>query len=115
MPCSILWSTSCKRRELWKCHVNVNVQRGLLRAMVRAKNIRNGMQNDNNILTSEVKKFVGSVTSMNPTLLGVDEKREVHDRCLRCGRKLSNIEYKIIGYGPVCLEKLKVTSAKKLF
>lgn len=38
-----------------------------------------------------------------------------YDRCLRCGRKLKNEEYKRIGYGPICYEKVKKVKRTKLF
>lgn len=30
---------------------------------------------------------------------------ELHENCLRCGRKLRSEESKILGYGPICWEK----------
>lgn len=30
-----------------------------------------------------------------------------YDRCLRCGRKLKNEEYRRIGYGKICYNKMK--------
>lgn len=38
-----------------------------------------------------------------------------YDRCLRCGRKLKDPEYRSIGYGPVCYEKVKKVKRTKLF
>ena len=39
-----------------------------------------------------------------------------YKRCLRCGRILKNPEYKKIGYGKICYEKLnKKPTAKLLF
>ena len=32
---------------------------------------------------------------------------ELHENCLRCGRKLRSDESKILGYGPTCWEKSK--------
>lgn len=32
-------------------------------------------------------------------------KQTSYDRCLRCGRKLKNEEYRKIGYGKICYEK----------
>ena len=38
-----------------------------------------------------------------------------YDRCLRCGRKLKDPQYRKLGYGPVCQAKLKKLKIKKLF
>lgn len=38
-----------------------------------------------------------------------------HDKCLRCGRKLKTEEARKIGYGKICLEKVKKQKAKRLF
>lgn len=39
-----------------------------------------------------------------------------HVICLRCGRKLKNPEYRMLGYGKVCWEKQKKSKhQKKLF
>lgn len=38
-----------------------------------------------------------------------------HEFCLRCGRKLKNPEARKIGYGVVCLKKMKATVKNKLF
>ena len=39
-----------------------------------------------------------------------------YSRCLRCGRKLKNPEYRARGYGKVCYEKVKNSKkSKKLF
>ena len=38
-----------------------------------------------------------------------------HDRCLRCGRKLRTDEARKIGYGKICLEKIKKEKNKQLF
>lgn len=44
------------------------------------------------------------------------ESIKEYDRCLRCNRKLKNQEAKKIGYGKVCLEKIKkADKVKKLF
>ena len=42
-----------------------------------------------------------------------DEKE--HEFCLRCGRKLKNKEARIIGYGTVCLKKMKQKQKCRLF
>ena len=44
-----------------------------------------------------------------------DTKRTDFDRCLRCGRKLKNEEARKIGYGIICLEKMKIKKTRKLF
>ena len=39
-----------------------------------------------------------------------------HEFCLRCGRKLKNPNARVIGYGPVCLRKMKeIEKGNKLF
>lgn len=38
-----------------------------------------------------------------------------HEFCLRCGRKLRNKQTREIGYGAVCMKKLKVDESKRLF
>lgn len=35
------------------------------------------------------------------------------ERCLRCGRKLKNPEYRLTGYGKICAEKMKHSVTKK--
>ncbi len=38
-----------------------------------------------------------------------------HEFCLRCGRKLKNSYAREVGYGAVCLRKLRIDSSKPLF
>lgn len=38
-----------------------------------------------------------------------------YDRCIRCGKKLKNPEYRKIGLGPTCMEKIRIKRLKKLF
>lgn len=38
-----------------------------------------------------------------------------YDRCLRCGRKLKDDRYRKIGFGPICIEKVRIRKYKKLF
>ena len=38
-----------------------------------------------------------------------------HNYCLRCGRKLKNPEYRKIGYGPICYEKIREKNKHRLF
>lgn len=52
------------------------------------------------------------VTTTIPHQEGEKEKYN-HNYCLRCGRKLKNEEYKKIGYGAICLEKMKVQKGRK--
>jgi len=42
------------------------------------------------------------------------EKKD-HEFCLRCGRKLKNPQAREIGYGKICLNKVRVQENKKLF
>ena len=42
------------------------------------------------------------------------EKKE-HDHCLRCGRKLKNAKARELGYGVVCMKKLKRDQVNRLF
>ena len=57
--------------------------------------------------------------SLPQNLVVQDEKTlegKEHNYCLRCGRKLKNIENRILGYGPVCYEKIRQEHvSKKLF
>ena len=48
------------------------------------------------------------------SLEGVTVKSE-HEFCLRCGRKLRNSYAREVGYGAVCLRKLKSERGKPLF
>jgi hypothetical protein len=43
------------------------------------------------------------------------EKIKLYNYCLRCGRKLKKEEYRKIGYGKVCLYKMKESNKLKLF
>ena len=43
------------------------------------------------------------------------EPKKLYLRCLRCGKKLKKQEYKEIGYGPICYEKVKNKKERKLF
>ena len=43
------------------------------------------------------------------------ETNKEFTHCLRCGRKLKNEEARKIGYGKICLEKMKTKNTKKLF
>lgn len=36
----------------------------------------------------------------------MEEQVKYHSKCIRCGRKLTNPDYQIIGYGPVCYNKI---------
>ena len=47
---------------------------------------------------------VASLEEMCDLMCGAPEE---HQYCLRCGRKLKTDEARAIGYGKVCLEKLK--------
>lgn len=40
---------------------------------------------------------------------------EEHEFCLRCGRKLRSNESRIIGYGAICLQKVKQKQKTSLF
>lgn len=42
-------------------------------------------------------------------------KPEEHEFCLRCGRKLRSDESRILGYGPMCLQKIKQNNRTSLF
>lgn len=41
-------------------------------------------------------------------------KPKEHEHCLRCGRKLKNLDARILGYGAVCYKKMQSTG-KRLF
>ena len=49
---------------------------------------------------------------MNIESMETSEKQ--HDYCLRCGRRLKNVEARKLGYGAVCFKKMQ-SSGKKLF
>lgn len=59
------------------------------------------------------KPMIGTIT----TIYHQEEEREklMHSYCLRCGKKLKNIEYRKIGYGPICYQKVNVKNNIKLF
>ena len=38
-----------------------------------------------------------------------------YNRCLRCGRLLKDKKARLIGYGPVCFDKIKKMQKNKLF
>lgn len=38
-----------------------------------------------------------------------------HEYCLKCGRKLKKQEARLLGYGSVCYEKIKVHKTSPLF
>lgn len=45
-----------------------------------------------------------------------DQTNTDHEFCLRCGRKLKNPNARAIGYGSVCLRKIKeIEKVTKLF
>lgn len=41
--------------------------------------------------------------------------KKIYNYCLLCGRKLVNPLYRVVGYGPICLQKMKSDQQKKLF
>ena len=46
----------------------------------------------------------------------MEKNTKEYDRCLRCNRKLKNEEARKIGYGKICLEKIKkADKIKRLF
>lgn len=114
MRCSTYLHKSCNK-ELWNARVNPNVKRGLLRVMANAKNTKRGKQNTNVNLIQSEKGEKKNVTSENPTLLK-DAGEKLHKHCLRCGRKLKNVDNQLLGYGPVCYAKIQQENMyKKLF
>ena len=42
-------------------------------------------------------------------------EKQLYEYCLRCGRKLKNIEYKRVGMGKICQEKSKHGGTKHIF
>lgn len=38
-----------------------------------------------------------------------------HEFCMRCGRKLKNPQAREIGYGAVCLRKMRTEKSRQLF
>ena len=54
----------------------------------------------------------GNVNSINVN----SAKDKEHEYCLRCGRRLKNVDARILGYGIVCWKKMQVEEkVKKLF
>ena len=43
------------------------------------------------------------------------EQIKDHEYCLRCGRKLKNSKARELGYGMVCIKKLKADNDRPLF
>ena len=116
MRCSTYLRTSCKRK-LWNVRVNPNVQRGLLRVMVNAKNIKRGQLNTKmkEELSDEGKKKISISENVTPSAEKDVNARE-HKYCLRCGRRLKNYDNRVLGYGPICYAKIQQEKVfKKLF
>lgn len=46
-----------------------------------------------------------------------EKKIQIHEHCIRCGRKLKSEEAKKLGYGPICWKKhnIKHITYKPLF
>ena len=38
-----------------------------------------------------------------------------YEFCLRCGRKLKNPDFRKIGYGKICQQKIKISGISPLF
>ena len=103
---------SYRNRRCLLTHVNPNVRRGLLHVMASVKDTKNGNYSEK-IVTKEIEK-IDKKTSLLENLPNVENNLE-HKRCLRCGRKLKNSEHRLLGYGPVCYEKIKTQTIKRLF
>lgn len=59
------------------------------------------------------KPMTGVITT---TYLPEEERKElIHNRCLRCGRRLKKEEHRKLGYGPICYEKIKINTKTRLF
>lgn len=117
MRCSTYLQMSCSNRKLWNAHVNPNVRRGLLRAMANVKSTKHG---DVNRMTetkkSKHKKEPKYISEKNTLWAGEEsQKTKEYDRCIRCGRKLKNPEYRQRGYGAVCWEKRIQRKKQSLF
>ena len=80
--------------------------------MAPVKNTKNGSYLKKTA-TKEIEK-TDKKTNLLENLPNVENNLE-HKRCLRCGRKLKNSEHRLLGYGPVCYEKIKTQKIKRLF
>lgn len=89
----------------------------MLRATAHVKNTKSG------VFIVKKKKLestkLNSSTSFKTNPINLEDVKlnvNEHDRCLRCGRKLKNIDNRLIGYGPICYEKMRQEQlSKKLF
>lgn len=43
------------------------------------------------------------------------QNQKLYKNCLRCGKKLKSHEARLLGYGKVCKEKMKVDNSTRLF
>ena len=76
----------------------------------------NGIYSGKNLMKSEMKKsekksmIIQKIGSQNQD--GVERE---YNYCLRCGKHLKTPEARKIGYGPVCLKKVKYSVGRRLF
>ena len=114
MRCSTYLQMSCNRK-LWNARVNSNVKIGLQRVTAHAKNIKSGKLSVSKNSISSDEKRKKTYISENRTC-SEEKEGTSHKYCLRCGRKLTNAENQILGYGPVCYAKIqREQMPKKLF
>lgn len=64
------------------------------------------------------KQIVSGDRKGNEIILGTvvkEQEKQDHEYCLRCGRRLRNKKAREIGYGAVCIKKLRYEENKPLF
>ena len=82
--------------------------------MINVLDIRNGKRGEMN----NSKKKEGNTNSMIGHIIVTDIDADVNKEfscCRRCGKKLKKLEYRLIGYGPICYKKIKNSNSKRLF
>ena len=83
-----------------------------LGVMENAVTIKSGKQNQINSTKSNVKS--AKITSSALSQINQDSTK-LYRYCLRCGKRLKSPEAQLLGYGPVCMEKMKITKNRRLF
>ena len=104
MHCNIyLLNGVPNRRRLWNAHVE-SARIAMQRATVRVKPMVNGQKNIRN--SQKNSEITDILHSPQPPKVGV---------CLRCGRKLKDVDSIARGYGDVCYKKIKALAPNVLF
>ena len=99
---------------MWSALVSI-VKIGVSRVMELVRNIRRGKRTGMNVVKSldqnEEQSRIGKL--QNPQLESGNTIS--FSRCKRCGRLLKDPESQRLGYGRVCLEKIKKDQSNRLF